>query len=180
MEFDEQLNLFTSINSLLWGYSGIGILMYSYKNKSGDKIMKTYRNNKGRLMVCYKKPDGSHTTKSYPRVIMEEKLGRKLRSDEEVHHKDHNPDNNDPNNLEVILKKYHIKRHAEENSKYKNKFMKCPWCECTFIWTQKQQSEATRNSNRKERKSRHIMGPFCSKHCSGAYTRQVQLGRIKN
>lgn len=149
-------------------------------NKSGNKIMKTYRNNYGRLIVSCRKPDEKYTTRSYPRVIMEEKLGRKLRSDEEVHHKDHNPDNNDPNNLEVMLKKYHIKRHSEENSKYKNKFMKCPWCECTFIWTKKQQSEARQNSNRKDKKNKHIMGPFCSKHCCGAYTRQVQLGRIKN
>lgn len=142
--------------------------------------MTLYRDKRGRWLACYNKNEGKHTTKSYPRVIMEEKLGRKLRSDEDVHHEDEDPDNNDPDNLEVLLKKYHYKRHAIEKMIYKDKFMTCPWCGDVFIWTRKQQSEAACNFRRKERRDRHIMGPFCSKHCVGSYTREVQLGRIKN
>ena len=42
-----------------------------------------------------------------PRKILEKKIGRKLRKDERVHHKDHNPKNNDPKNLELMTSKEH-------------------------------------------------------------------------
>ena len=57
-----------------------------------------YTNKDGRVRAYNK------TTKkvtSYPRIVMEEKLGRKLLPDEQVHHKDKNPLNNDPDNLEI-------------------------------------------------------------------------------
>lgn len=41
------------------------------------------------------------------RKIAEKKIGRKLRSNEVVHHKDHIPINNDPKNLEVMTHKEH-------------------------------------------------------------------------
>ena len=43
------------------------------------------------------------------RVVMEKKLGRKLRSDEHVNHKDENPANNSPSNLEIVTKAEHNK-----------------------------------------------------------------------
>lgn len=43
------------------------------------------------------------------RVAMEKKLGRKLRSDEHVNHKDGNPSNNSPGNLELVSKAEHNK-----------------------------------------------------------------------
>lgn len=57
------------------------------------------------------------------REIMEKKLGRKLRSDEEVHHIDGNHFNNDPDNLIVLSKSEHSKIHAswkarDEHGKY--------------------------------------------------------------
>ena len=39
---------------------------------------------------------------SYPRLLMEEKLGRELNPDEQIHHIDENPLNNDINNLEIM------------------------------------------------------------------------------
>lgn len=38
---------------------------------------------------------------SYPKYLMEHYLGRPLKIDEEVHHKDGNPLNNDLSNLEI-------------------------------------------------------------------------------
>lgn len=46
------------------------------------------------------------------RIIMEHHLGRLLRIDEHVHHKDHNPGNNDIDNLQIIERQSHIELHA--------------------------------------------------------------------
>lgn len=49
------------------------------------------------------------------RVIMENKLGRRLKPDETVHHKDHNRYNNDPSNLAILSIAEHKALHANEN-----------------------------------------------------------------
>lgn len=46
------------------------------------------------------------------RIIMEEKIGRKLTNNEVVHHIDCNPSNNSINNLEIISRGYHTKLHS--------------------------------------------------------------------
>ena len=45
---------------------------------------------------------------------MEEHLGRKLRSDEIVHHKDGNKLNNSIDNLELLTRAEHINLHRTE------------------------------------------------------------------
>lgn len=52
------------------------------------------------------------------RVVMERHLGRKLRRDEIVHHKDHNPKNNNISNLVVMTKKKHASYHGKLQKKY--------------------------------------------------------------
>ena len=47
------------------------------------------------------------------RYVMEQKLGRELRSDELVHHIDGNRRNNDPENLELSTRSEHAKHHYE-------------------------------------------------------------------
>ena len=50
------------------------------------------------------------------REVMEQKLGRKLKSGEVVHHKDENKRNNDPDNLELKANySEHMKQHCREN-----------------------------------------------------------------
>lgn len=51
------------------------------------------------------------------RVIMEEHLGRKLTTDEVVHHIDRNKKNNDISNLQVMTWSEHSKLHAREDKR---------------------------------------------------------------
>lgn len=55
----------------------------------------------------YEKTFGRHTH----RVIAEQKLGRKLRPGEIVHHIDGNKRNNDPSNLAVMTQSEHARLH---------------------------------------------------------------------
>lgn len=117
---------------------------------------------------------------SYPKLLMAVHLGRDLDDDEEVHHIDENPLNNDLSNLMVLPKSEHAKLHGEEKRIiFEDKVMICPMCGKEFIWTAHRQQNAYRNSFRSSKKINAAMGPFCSKHCSGQYTRMVQDGKIQ-
>ena len=48
------------------------------------------------------------------RAVMEQVLGRKLRSDEIVHHIDGNKLNNDPSNLMIVTREEHARIHSED------------------------------------------------------------------
>jgi hypothetical protein len=54
---------------------------------------------------------GKYTTAQ--KVVMEAKLGRRLRRDEVSHHIDENKLNNDPANLDVHTRKTHPRLHAQ-------------------------------------------------------------------
>jgi hypothetical protein len=54
-------------------------------------------------------------------VVMEEFIGRKLFSNECVHHKDHDKTNNSLDNLELMTRSEHARLHAKENSKNRNR-----------------------------------------------------------
>jgi len=76
------------------------------KNTGSDNInwKGGFREGKEYLRVT----DGTH----YHRLIMENKLGRKLFSWEHVHHIDENKRNNDPDNLMIVTNSEHRKMHA--------------------------------------------------------------------
>lgn len=90
-----------------------------------------------------------------------------------MHHIDGNPLNNDVSNLLVLTKEEHNKIHGEENRKYYDKIMICPWCGEEFLWTAKQQERFNSNNNRGRNKNSLGM-PFCSKSCAGKYGKQMQ------
>lgn len=134
-------------------------------------VANIYKHKNGRLMAYIKE---TQQVVSYPRLIMEEVIGRKLLPNEQVHHKDGNPLNNDIDNLEVLTFEEHLKIHAEENRKYYDKLMICPMCGKEFLWTAQQQMRFHTNAKRKRYKYQSIGLPFCSKSCAGKYGREVQ------
>jgi len=60
---------------------------------------------------------GEHKYKSEHKLIMETKLGRKLKKEEVVHHIDGNKTNNNLDNLQLMTRSEHSSHHAKENYK---------------------------------------------------------------
>jgi len=48
------------------------------------------------------------------RLVMEKHIGRYLKSEEIVHHKDQNPLNNEPENLQIVTRAEHNKIHGRQ------------------------------------------------------------------
>jgi hypothetical protein len=62
---------------------------------------------------------------------MERVIGRALRADEQVHHKDKNPLNNDPSNLELMDRAEHERLHGDERQRYPDE-KACEVCGIAF------------------------------------------------
>ena len=131
-------------------------------------ITKVKINKDGRMRAYYKDSNGKDKLISYPKLIMEEYLGRKLLDNEIVHHIDGNPLNNDISNLQVLTYEEHNRLHFKS---YYDKEAICEVCGRPFIWTAERQSLYQKDFN--QNKNRIIT---CSKSCSSLYGRYIQLG----
>lgn len=88
----------------------------SHAGKIGAlKVIEKYR---GTGTKTYVKENGRHQH----RLVAEQILGRKLKENEIVHHKDNNKKNNDPSNLEVMTQAEHAREHFK---KYGPLCLKC-------------------------------------------------------
>ena len=137
-----------------------------------------YQDKNGRL-IAYDKIEKKNI--SYPRIIMEDYLGRKLLKTEHVHHIDMNPLNNDISNLEVVNGIEHQRMHGlytNRNKKYFDKVVNCKLCKKEFLWTGKQQEDFQRNKHTSEKNGKEKHGPFCSKKCAGIYATLIQYKKI--
>lgn len=83
--------------------TGVGV---GYSVKPNGYIEITMGKNKGRLQHV---------------VLMEESIGRKLFSNECVHHIDHNKQNNLIENLQLMTRAEHSRLHAIENNTNRNR-----------------------------------------------------------
>ena len=132
-------------------------------------MIKTYICKDGRVRAY---DSDTHKVRSYPRILMEEKLGRPLEPYEQVHHLDGNMLNNDLSNLTILPIGEHQALHKR---KYYDKITCCYYCGRPFLWTAKAQRNFHGACNRTGGKSHR--GPFCSRECSGKYGNQEQLSR---
>ena len=133
------------------------------------KIKSVYTNADNRQRAYCIEDDGTTKVISYPRILMEQKLGRPLEPYEDVHHIDGNKLNNSLSNLEVILHGDHQRLHSQ---KYFDKLAVCDVCGKEFLWTGKRQGTYHRDIRRGRKR---IIS--CSKKCSGTYGRREQLRR---
>lgn len=103
------------------------------------KILKIYKCKDGRVRARIKRDDGTKKVVSYPRILLEMKLGKPIDPKYDVHHIDGDYTNNSLDNLELILHGVHQKKHAEKTKKYRDKMMRCCQCQKMFLWTAKRQ-----------------------------------------
>lgn len=93
-------------------------------------------------------------------LVIEEKLERKLKPNEQVHHINKIKTDNRPENLEVIDIAEHTRLHAPE--KRKGKYLNCVVCGSKFY-----------------RKPSHVKNAkCCSLKCVGKYTHLKRIGEL--
>lgn len=123
--------------------------------------MKTYGpylRKDGRKHVVIISDDGTRTTKSWPRILMEQKLGRPLLPEETVDHKDEDKSNDVLDNLQLLsLKENSLKSAVLRRAERIQLVCKC----CKTVFERRLALELyDRNVRKKD-------GPFCSKQCVG-------------
>lgn len=131
------------------------------------RVYGPYKRSDGREHVIL--IDGEHRrTVSYPKYLMEQKLGRELDPDEEtINHKNGDFTDNRWENLEIIPRAEHSSKDGIRLSKVKTELFICPICNKTF----KKRIDSSFRANRKSGKA----GPFCSKECVGVYGKNIQI-----
>jgi len=137
-------------------------------DESDFKVYGPYYNGRyNRQIVIVVDRNGKKRTISYPKWILECQLGRKLDSEfETVHHIDGDHENNDINNLRVVPRSEHS---ADDTRRVKEVELECAWCGKKFKRSPRLLREKAKKGAR---------GPFCSRVCSGKYSRMLQLKLI--
>ncbi len=124
-----------------------------YKN---CKIYGPYKRNGDGLNIIIRFFCGVRKTKSYPRYIVEQKIGRCLTDNEEVHHINNDITDNNINNLKITK----VKRR--KRVKHSGGYYICLYCKQEFYMNPRQEKHRYKNKN-------YSNGPFCSKTCVGKY-----------
>ena len=123
------------------------------------KIYGPYVRKDGRKHMIILNDDGTRTTKSFPRYLMEQYLGRELAPNETVDHINEDFTDDRFENLQVLTRSENAKKQMMTEPR-KRKYFKfiCPIC--------KKQSSKYLNhvENNLKKGSR---GPFCSRVCAG-------------
>jgi hypothetical protein len=128
------------------------------------KIYGPYLRKDGRkhlIIIC---DDGKRKTISYPKYLLEQKLGRKLLSHETCDHIDGDYTNDSLDNLQVLSRSDNSAKAMAVRPAEVGYFV-CPECCASFY---KSMSEVRGNQST-QRKA----GPFCSKACAGRYGQRL-------
>lgn len=134
------------------------------------KVYGPYLRKDGRKHVCIIE-DGKRTTKSYPKYLMELKLGRSLLGNETVDHIDTDFTNDEENNLQVLSRSEHVRIDLKRLT---SRTFACPMCNKEF-----EVSGPKRLRNLYYYRMIKKAGPFCSRRCSGLYGALVQNNKVE-
>lgn len=124
------------------------------------KIYGPYTRKDGRKHVIIIHDDGRRQTKSYPRMIMEQHLGRELTEDETVDHINSDFTDDRIENLQLLSLSENAAKAKKDESITMYKFF-CPCCNKESV---KRLSDVLHNRNKGKK------GPFCSRECAGKAT----------
>ena len=121
------------------------------------KIYGPYTRKDQRKHIVIVHGDGRKQTKSYPRYLLEQHLGRELTEHETVDHIDNNKTNDDITNLQILSRQANIEKDRLLHPRQVYKFV-CPVCG----------TNAEKYFNFvKHNWKRGRMGPYCSRKCAG-------------
>ena len=115
----------------------------------------------GYKYICVK-VDGKSRYYLEHRWLMEQHIGRRLGTDEVVHHLNENKLDNRIENLEILSREEHTRMHAKTAELYK---CVCPLCDKEF----EREGRDVRGNIKKGK-----AGPFCSRECAGKYGQSKQ------
>lgn len=132
-----------------------------YMEKFNYRYWKVYTAKDRRQRLVYVDEDGKHRSKSFPRILMEMKLGKPLDPEDDVHHLDYNPTNNNLDNLDVVN---HIQHCREHSQKYFDMEFICPICGRKFIMSAKKYRQYVFDLKNRPWKRNSV--PACSRRCS--------------
>ena len=121
------------------------------------KVYGPYIRKDLRQHVVIMHDDGTKQTKSYPKYLVEQYLGRALLDNETVDHIDNNKTNNDITNLQILTRQANAAKAMALRPRQVYKFV-CPVCGANAI----KFLNHVKNNWRKGR-----AGPYCSRQCSG-------------
>jgi endogenous inhibitor of DNA gyrase (YacG/DUF329 family) len=132
-----------------------------------DTVYGPYVGPDERKRVVFKKSGARTnitTTVSYPKLLKEIELGRRLSDNETVDHDDRDKKNDDPSNLKILDRSNHASLDAR---RVKVEPIPCPICDFVFVPNINQRNISTK------------AGPFCSKRCAGIYSSNIKNGSEK-
>jgi len=137
-------------------------LAYASSLDNTTRIYGPYTRKDGRMhIIVYK--NGKRKTVSYPKYLLEKKLGRTLLANETCDHIDGDFTNNSLSNLQVLTRGDNIRKHAALQPLELGTFT-CPVCNCSFTKPMHQVRH-----NRKQSKT----GPYCGKSCAGKSSKNL-------
>jgi hypothetical protein len=124
------------------------------------KIYGPYIGKDGRKRVVIVNEDGSKRTKSYPRLLMEQHLGRELTEEETVDHINNDFTDDRIENLQILSREENASKAMIGRNRATHSFT-CPCCGKESV-----KYLADVKHNRSKAKS----GPYCSRQCAGKAT----------
>jgi hypothetical protein len=129
------------------------------------RVYGPYTRKDGRKHVILIDTDGKKVTKSYPRYLMEQHLGRSLADDETVDHVNEDFTDDRIENLQLMTRVANAKKSFTLRGKPAEIVdYVCPQCGASA-------SKLLREYNHNKRQGK--AGPYCSRSCAGIASHQI-------